>query len=162
MRKEFARLLYNAMVANPDIYLVTADLGFRLWDDITRDFPDRFINTGAAEQLAMGMCIGLALEGKIPFFYSITPFAILRPLELIRTYIVYENIPVRIVGAGIDKDYGPDGVSHWACDIPGVLETLSLPYSTPKDREELVMDFSYMLRSLYPHCLLLRKGEIKD
>ena len=53
------------MLNNQDIVLVTGDLGYGLWDDIRRDFPTRFHNVGSAEQLMMGVAVGMAMEGKI-------------------------------------------------------------------------------------------------
>ena len=86
MRKHFASLLHEEMSKNKDIYLITGDLGYGLWDKIRDDYPDRFFNVGSSEMAMMGMGIGLAMEGKIPFVYSITPFAIYRPFEMIRNY----------------------------------------------------------------------------
>ena len=34
MRKQLAKLLLNEMQSNPNIYLITGDLGYGLWDDI--------------------------------------------------------------------------------------------------------------------------------
>ena len=87
MRKTFSKYLYDEMAVNPDIYLVTGDLGYGLWDKIRLDFSNRFYNVGSAEQLMMGSAVGLAMEGKIPVVYSITPFLLYRPFELIRNYL---------------------------------------------------------------------------
>ena len=64
----------------------------------------------------LGMACGLALDGKIPVCYSMTPFILYRPFEVIRTYIDHEKIPVILAAAGRDKDYGAAGFSHWATD----------------------------------------------
>lgn len=116
MRKQFAQLLFEEMSKNEDIYLVTGDLGYGLWDQIRDTFPTRFYNVGSSEMAMMGMGIGLAMEGKIPYVYSITPFAIYRPFEMIRNYLDHENIPVNVVGGGRNKDYGYLGFSHWSED----------------------------------------------
>lgn len=116
MRKEFAIQLHRLMTENSDVFFITGDLGYGLFDEIRKDFPGRFINTGAAEQTMMGIAVGLALESKIPFVYSITPFLLFRPFETIRNYISHESIPVIMVGSGRDDDYGHDGFSHWAGD----------------------------------------------
>ena len=34
MRRELAKLLFNEMELNPNIYLITGDLGYGLWDNI--------------------------------------------------------------------------------------------------------------------------------
>lgn len=129
MRKEFASLLHSAMSENENIILLTGDLGYGLWDKIKIDYPDRFYNTLSAEQLMLGTAVGMAMEGKIPVVYSITPFAIYRPFELIRNYLNHESIPVKIAGGGRDKEYGYLGFSHWAeedIDILSNFKNLSL------------------------------------
>ena len=45
-RKLFAELLFNEMAVNEDIYLVTGDLGYGLWDKIRDTYPERFFNVG--------------------------------------------------------------------------------------------------------------------
>jgi transketolase len=129
MRKEFASLLHSAMSENENIILLTGDLGYGLWDRIKIDYPDRFYNTLSAEQLMLGTAIGMAMDRKIPVVYSITSFAIYRPFELIRNYLNHENIPVKIVGGGRDKEYGYLGFSHWAeedIDILSNFKNLNL------------------------------------
>lgn len=117
MRKLFRDLLVKEMETNKDIFFITADLGYKLWDEIREKFPDRFVNTGASEFSAVGMAVGLAKMGKIPFVYSITPFLIYRAFEMIRNYVDYERIPVILVGGGRDDDYHIDGFSHDATDV---------------------------------------------
>ena len=121
MRKEFAKYLHDEMSYNESIVLLTGDLGYGLWDQIKIDYPDRFINFLSSEQLMMGAAVGMALEGKIPVVYSITPFVLYRPFEWIRNYLDHELIPVKLVGGGRDKDYGYLGFSHWAEEDVDVL-----------------------------------------
>ena len=73
-RGYFAYELYKEMQKNPDIWVVTGDLGYKMWDFVRRDFESRFVNTGATEAAMLGVAIGLARQGKIPFFYSISTF----------------------------------------------------------------------------------------
>ena len=116
MRKDFANHLHKLMAENVDIWLITADLGFGLFDKIREDYPDRFLNTGASEQAASDICVGLALSGKIPVMYSITPFLLYRAFETWRTYVNHEKIKVILIGSGRDDDYKHDGFSHYAGD----------------------------------------------
>jgi transketolase len=141
MRKEFANLLHSEMSRNENIILLTGDLGYGMWDKIRIDYPDRFYNTLSAEQLMMGCAIGMAMEGKIPIVYSITPFAIYRPFELIRNYLHHECIPVKIVGGGRDRDYGYLGFSHWAEEDIKILSTLeNLALFKPKTFNKDILD----------------------
>ena len=124
MRKEFESFLHDEMSYNEKIVILTGDLGYGLWDKIKLDYPDRFYNVMSSEQLMVGAATGLAMEGFIPLVYSITPFVLYRPFELLRNYLNHECIPVKLVGGGRDKDYGYLGFSHWAEEDIKVLSTL--------------------------------------
>lgn len=137
MRKQFAELLHQLMSLNENIVLLTGDLGYGLWDKIRIDYPDRFINVGSSEQLMLGMASGMAIDGKIPFVYSITPFLLYRPFEWIRNYLDHEKLPVKLVGGGRGKDYGYLGFSHWAeedREVIGIFKEISM-FSPEKDTE---------------------------
>ena len=151
MRRDFAELLRDEMAINDKIVLLTGDLGYGLWDRIKIDYPDRFYNTISSEQLMMGMAVGFAMEGYILIVYSITPFAIYRPFELIRNYLDHEKIPVKIVGGGRDKDYGYLGFSHWAeedIDILSNFKNMSL-YKPEKLTISTFNEFIYESRASY-------------
>jgi len=114
LRRRFADEVYEAMRADEKIFVVTGDLGYGVWDKVRSEFPERFLNVGAAEQNLIGIGVGLALEGKIPILYTITPFLLFRPFETIRNYVDHEKIPVIMVGSGRDKEYAEEGFSHWS------------------------------------------------
>lgn len=166
MRGWFAYALYQQMKKNKDIILITGDLGYKVFDDIRDEMPDQFINTGAAEQAMMGIAVGLALEGKIPFVYSITPFLLYRPFETIRTYINHEKIPVKLIGSGRDKDYLHDGFSHDATDARelfwseydvyrGIFGNINDLW--PDTKEEIPELVERMLKTKEPYFLSLRR-----
>ena len=149
MKSYFSKLLLDQMNQNDNIYFITADLGYKLWDDIKEVHPDRCIIMGASEQLAMGTAVGLALEGKIPVVYSITTFLLYRPFEIIRNYINYENLPVKMIGSGRDKDYPHDGISHWAEDDKEVLSLFkNIDTHHPNSNEELEKIVNDMFKNL--------------
>jgi len=79
MRREFVNWIELQIENNPNIVLITADLGYGLFDNLKQKFPNNFINCGASEQLMIGLAVGLAYSNKIPFCYSITPFLLYRP-----------------------------------------------------------------------------------
>jgi len=116
MRNKFASDLYELMKKDQNIILITADLGYKMFDRIRDDFPNQFYNVGAAEQVMMDIAVGMAMCGKIPVVYSITPFLIFRAMESIRNYINHERIPVVMVGSGRGEDYETEGFSHDATD----------------------------------------------
>ena len=66
MRRDFADYLFEELKVNKDLFLITGDLGFNLFNKHIETFPERVLNPGSSEQLIMGMATGLALENKIP------------------------------------------------------------------------------------------------
>ena len=132
-RQRFTELLTEEMRQNKDIILLVGDVGYKVFDHLREEYPDRVINPGAAEQLMIGMAAGLAMDGKIPVCYSITPFVLYRPFEFIRNYVNQEELPVKLVGSGRNDDYGLCGPSHFAwedLDVMKALPNIDIHYPT--------------------------------
>lgn len=158
MRKTFADALLHEAKRNSNIVLVTGDLGFLVWDQLKEELPSQYINTGAAEQAACGICVGLALSNKIPVFYSITPFLLCRPFETIRNYINQERVPVILVGSGRDHDYAHDGFSHYAGDDKEIMKLFpNIKCYWPKTKEEIPMLLKSILQSGDPSYINLSR-----
>ena len=158
MRAIFASLVYEKMKANNKIWVLVNDLGYKMWDKVRNDFPDRFINVGAAEQSLIGIAVGLALEGKIPIVYSISTFLLYRPFETIRNYINHEKIPVKLVGGGRGKDYLHDGISHWIEDDKKIMNVFKNIHSRwPENLEEISNLVDRMIKSNSPWYINLRR-----
>ena len=168
MRGYFAYELYQAMKKDESIWLVVGDLGYKVFDHHFKDFPNRCINVGAAEQAMMGIAVGLALEGKKPFVYSITSFLLYRPFETIRNYVDHEKIAVRLVGSGRDKDYAHDGFSHWmeeakdlfykqdfGARVPGIFGNIHSFW--PDTKEEIPEIVKEMVKRDIPQFISLRR-----
>ncbi|MFH1471045.1 MAG: transketolase C-terminal domain-containing protein [Candidatus Micrarchaeota archaeon] len=125
MRTAFVKHITEMAESDKRLVVLTADMGFSLFESYRERFPDRIFNVGIAEQNMMGIAAGLALSGKVPYVYSITPFATMRPFEQIRIDICYHNLPVRIIGAGGGLTYGALGPTHHS------IEDISLMRSLP-------------------------------
>ena len=158
MRGWFSYEIYNHMVGNDKIWLVTGDLGWGMWDKVKNDFPDRYINVGAAEQSMVGISVGLAMEGKIPIAYSITPFLLYRPFETIRNYVDHEEIAVKLVGSGRDKDYLHDGFSHWSEEDRDVMKLFkNIESRWPETKEDIPNLVKEMIETPKPYYINLRR-----
>ena len=147
MRRKFASDLYELMKENENIVLITADLGFGMFDKIRDELKDQFYNVGAAEQVMMDVAVGMAMCGKTPVVYSITPFLIFRAMESIRNYIDHEKIPVVMVGSGRGKDYETEGFSHDATDDVILKSFKNIVFLSPDDFN--LREIIYMNKSVY-------------
>ncbi|KKQ51503.1 MAG: hypothetical protein UT40_C0006G0020 [Candidatus Woesebacteria bacterium GW2011_GWA1_39_21b] len=154
----FAHALYHQMKVNKKIWVVTGDLGYKMWDHIQEEYPDRFINSGASEQAMMGIAVGLALSGMIPFVYSITTFLLQRPFETLRNYVHHEKIPVKLVGSGREHDYYHDGISHWPLQEKKMMRIFrNIESRWPETKEEIPSLVEEMIKSDKPWYINLRR-----
>ena len=111
---------------NENIVVLDADLSTATKTEIfAKEFPNRFINVGIAEQNLMGIAAGLSTFGKIPYASTFAVFAAGRAYEQIRNSIAYPKLNVKIVATHAGITVGEDGATHQ------MLEDLSLMRSIP-------------------------------
>ena len=158
MRNTFASLLHEEMFRNKDVRFITADLGYGIFDKVREDFPNSTYNVGAAEQLMLGVAIGMSQEGLVPVCYSMSSFVLYRPFEFIRNYLNHEGANVKLVGSGRDQDYEHDGISHWAHDDELILRALpNIKIYKPKTLEELELNFREFIDNNEPSYFNLQR-----
>ena len=109
MRKQFGKTIVELAEADNKVILVSGDIGYGIFDEYRKRFPERFINIGICEQSMISVAAGMALEGLKPYVYTITPFLIERPFEQIKLDIDEQNLNVKLVGFA---DYPTQGPTH--------------------------------------------------
>ena len=137
MRQLFIQTLTALAKKDPRVVLLTGDLGFKILDDYRATCTKQFLNVGVAEASLIGMSTGMAMEGKIPFAYSIASFLIMRPFEHIRNDVAFHKANVKLVGVGGGFSYGPNGPSHHALNDVALMRVLpEMTVLTPGDARE--------------------------
>ncbi len=116
--KEAAESNINIIGLGSDI---TSSVGMNIFKNA---FPDRFYSLGIAEQNAIGVAAGMALEGLIPIFSTYGVFASMRTLDQIRISLCYNNLHIIIGGAHSGISVGPDGATHQALEDIATLRAL--------------------------------------
>ncbi|ENJ8538922.1 TPA: transketolase family protein [Raoultella planticola] len=86
-----------------------------------KQFPDRLVNVGIAEQSMVGMAVGLALGGKVAVTCNAAPFLISRANEQIKVDVCYNNTNVKLFGLNAGASYGPLASTHHAIDDLAVM-----------------------------------------
>jgi len=89
-----------------------------------KEFPERFIELGVAEQNMATVAAGMAAAGTIPFIASYAVFSPGRNYEQIRTTIALNVVPVKICGMHAGVSVGPDGATHQALEDIALMRTL--------------------------------------
>ena len=124
MRDSFLAALTSLAEKDKDIVLLTADLGYGVFEEFESRFPGQYFNVGVAEQNMTGVASGLSLEGKKVVTYSIGNFPTLRCLEQIRNDACYHDANITVVASGGGFSYGSLGMSHHATEDLAILRSL--------------------------------------
>ena len=116
-RQGFGEGLVEAGKKDERVVVLCADISDSTKAGMFRDaFPKRFIECGIAEQNMMGLAVGLALSGKIPFVSTYAVFCPGVNWSQIRVLVGQNNANVKITGAHAGISVGPDGMSHQALE----------------------------------------------
>ena len=107
MRRRFGRILAELADIDQSIYVISGDIGYRVFDEFRERHPERFNNIGICEQSMIWVSAGMALEGLQPWVYTITPFLIERPFEQIKLDINQQRANVKLVGYADYPNLGP-------------------------------------------------------
>jgi transketolase len=137
-RDGFGRGTVEAGKKNPNVVVLCADLSESTRAEwFQKEFPERFIEVGVAEQNLATVGSGMANEGKIPFIASYAAFSPGRNYEQIRTTIALNNVPVKICGMHAGVQTGPDGATHQMLEDVSLMRALpNMVVIVPGDAEE--------------------------
>lgn len=125
-RQSYGEELAELGKNNENIVVLDADLSTATKTNIfAKEFPNRFVNVGIAEQNLMGIAAGISTFGKIPFVSTFAVFAAGRAYEQIRNSIAYPNLNVKICATHAGITVGEDGATHQ------MLEDISLMRGLP-------------------------------
>ena len=139
MRNSFADVIFEIGKSDPSICALVADISpAGSMEKFREQFPNRFINTGVAEQAMIGIAAGLALKGMRPFCYTIATFSLFRPFEMIRVDLCYQNLPVTVIGMGAGVIYSTLGGTHHTLEDVAVASAIpNMTVLAPCDPEEM-------------------------
>lgn len=128
MRDAFIERVYERMKKNNYIFFLTGDFGALSLDKLKKEFPDRFINVGIAEQNLINVATGLALEGYIVYAYAIASFLTMRAYEQIRSNLSISSqikpVNVNLIGVGGGLGYDVSGPTHHCLEDISLMRLL--------------------------------------
>ena len=115
---EFGAQYDNLVVLDADLAAATKTGMFK------KAYPDRFFDCGIAENNMIGVAVGLALSGKIPFASSFAMFAAGRSFEQVRNSIGYPHANVKIGATHGGITVGEDGATHQCLEDFALMRTV--------------------------------------
>jgi transketolase len=137
-RDAFNEKLGELASLDPRIVTVVNDsVGSSKLNQFRKDFPNRLVNVGIAEQNMVGVGAGLANGGLIPFVCGASPFLTGRALEQIKADVAYSNTNVKLCGMSSGMAYGELGPTHHSIEDMAWLRAIAnLTVIVPADSLE--------------------------
>ena len=124
-RNGYGEGLVEAGKKNPNVVALCADLTESTRTEyFQKEFPDRFVEIGVAEQLLATVGSGMANYGKIPYIASYAAYSPGRNWEQIRTTIALNDVPVKICGMHAGISVGPDGATHQQLEDMAIMRAM--------------------------------------
>ncbi len=124
-RKAFTETLLGLAEKDKNIMVVTSDArGSVTLNDFAQKLPDQFVETGIAEQNAVGIGAGLASCGKKVFVCGPACFYSSRSLEQIKVDVAYSQNQVKIIGVSGGVSYGALGSTHHSLHDIAVMRAI--------------------------------------
>lgn len=159
MRQTALNTVYDLAKVDSRVVFIGSDLGKNTLENFKAEFPERFFMEGVSEAHIIGMAAGLALEGKIPYFNTITTFISRRAYEQVAIDLCLHNLPVRLLGSGGGFVYAPLGPTHLAIEDIALMRAIpNMTVVAPADAVEMKKLMQVSLNYPGPIYIRIAKG----
>lgn len=140
--------------------LITADLSLLSgMERFIRDYPEKFLNVGIAEQNMIGIASGLSMEGYTVFATTYASFIAVRSLEHIRQHLAHMKCNVKLIGSSAGVVAAKSGISHWATEDIAFMRALpNMMVFSPSDCLEAMKIVEYAAKTEGPMYIRLSGG----
>jgi transketolase len=158
-RDAYGEALIELAKRNRDIVVVDGDVSNSTKTDrFAREFPERFINVGIAEQNMVNIAAGLARCGKIPFVSTFPIFGCGRAWEQIRNTVALDSLNVKLVMTHAGLSLGGDGATHQSLEDIAVMRVIpNLQVIVPADGPEVHSVIGYAVEHTGPVYIRLSR-----
>lgn len=162
LREAYGKALVELGAQNKNIVALDADLSKSTRTALFQEaYPERFFEISIAEQNMIGVAVGLALTGKIPFVNSFAVFATGRTYDQIRQSACIANINIKICGSSSGlSDFG-DGATHQSLEDVALMRVLpNMTVLVPVDAVETKKMVEFAVRHNGPVYLRINRNDL--
>lgn len=164
IREAFGKELVELGAKYPNMVVLDSDVSCSTQTkQFAASYPDRFFNTGIAEQNMIATAAGLALTGKIPFAATFAVFATGRTYDQIRTSVCYQKANVKIIGTHGGITVGEDGATHQALEDVSLMRGLPcMTVIVPADCNECAQTLDFAAEHKGPVYVRIARNSLPD
>lgn len=127
-------------------------------EKFAKNFPDRFIELGIAEQNMMGVAAGMALSRMIPIVNSFACFSPGRNWEQLRISVAFSKTNVKVVGGHAGLGNGEDGGNQQMFEDVAITRVLpGMTVLVPADETQIKKATAAMIAMQGPVYMRMTK-----
>ena len=124
-RTAFGECLVKIADEFPQMVVLDPDVGPSTQVSIFKDrYPERFYNTGIAEQNTVGIAAGMANQGLIPWVSTFAVFLTHRSGDQIRNSVAHPKANVKLNGSYAGLPTGRAGATHSSVEDLAIIRSL--------------------------------------
>ena len=164
VKKVYGGTLAQLMRENPNIVAVDVDL-MRIagTDHIKTEFPNRYVNTGIAEQNGVGMAAGYACMGKTVFVSAFCEFLATRASDQCLDTLCYNELDVKLLGTYAGVTTGINGGTHISVnDIAAFRSMPGMAIVDVSDGNDMAAAIRTAVKTPGPVYIRVAKGPLPD
>lgn len=140
------------------VTVVNDSVGSSKLNQFRKEYTNRLVNVGIAEQNMIGVGAGLANGGLIPFVCGASPFLTGRALEQIKADVAYSNTNVKLCGMSSGMAYGELGPTHHSIeDLAWLRAIANLTVIVPADPIETAQAVQFAAENYGPMFLRISR-----
>lgn len=124
MREQFGVTTTDLLDNDLSVALVLADISEQYFTDAIARHPDRVVNLGIREQLAVNVGAGFAMTGMRPIVHTIASFLVERSFEQIKLGFSHQDVGGVLVSNGASYDISQGGRTHQSPGDVALIDTL--------------------------------------
>jgi transketolase len=124
MREQFGVTTTDLLDNDLSVALVLADISEQYFTDAIARHPDRVVNLGIREQLAVNVGAGFAMTGMRPIVHTIASFLVERSFEQIKLGFSHQDVGGVLVSNGASYDVSQGGRTHQSPGDVALIDTL--------------------------------------
>ncbi|TVR28857.1 MAG: transketolase family protein [Spirochaetaceae bacterium] len=124
-RRAYSDRMAEYGAIDSDFAVMDADIGYSTYSYLFGDkYPERYFNMGIAEVNMFACAAGFAANGRTVVAGSYGVFITMRAVEVIRSFICYPNLNVKILSSHGGLTAAIDGVTHQATEDIATMSTI--------------------------------------
>ena len=162
-RKAYGEFL-SQIGANKDVVVLDADLATATKTDMFfKEYPERHIDVGIAEQDLVGTACGLALSGKTVFASTFAIFMAGRAYDQVRNTAAYSHVNVNLCATHAGVMVGEDGPTHQCIEDVALMNVIpTMKVLSPADDISTKKILGVCLKEEGPKYIRLGRSDVEE